>query len=614
MSLDMSFSAFLSKLDPALYSEVVSEPKEPGRPKSRQGTKGKNLARVNVCADFETTTDALDCRVWGWGLADVEKPLYDDVELGGDIHSFIERISSFNSICYFHNLRFDGAFILDYLLNNGYAHLQGNTEFEDGTFKTLISNMGKFYSITVRWKDGHRTEFRDSLKKLPMSVQRVAKSFNLETSKGEIDYKSYRPIGHVMTDEESDYMRRDVSIMAQAMHEVISSGMKKLTVASDSMAEFKALSGDLLYEKRFPVLSPVMDAEIRRAYRGGFTYADDRFKGKQLKQKGLVLDVNSLYPSVMRNRMIPWGVPIFKRGEVVPTEDRPLTIFSVTFVAKLKPNHIPCIQIKGTNMFIGTEYLREINEPTTMMVSNVDWDLYNDHYDIEVIAYGGGWRFKAQEGMFNDYIDKWSEIKANSKGGLREIAKLHLNSLYGKFASNPNVTGKIPVLGADGIVHLKRGPEETRPPVYTAAGVFITAWARDVTIRAAQNNYSTFAYADTDSLHLLQSEIPSSIDVHPTRLGAWKHEYDFLDSYYIRPKAYLERINDVNEHEDDCSDSCTTRHDYVNRIAGVPLPVSGALGIEDLQEGMILHGKLAPKTVRGGVVLDDVPFKLKLAA
>ena len=549
--------------------------------------------------------------MWGWGIANIETPQYENVELGQDMGSFIERISIANSVCYFHNLAFDGSFILDHLMKDGYIYAEGDTP-EAGEFKTLISMMGKFYSVNVKWRNGRRCEFRDSLKKLPMSVKRIAKSFNLEMSKGVIDYKSFRPVGHVLTDEESDYLRRDVSIVAQAMKEVHDNGMKKLTVASDSMAEFKSLSGANRFQTLFPVLNGDIDAEIRRAYRGGFTYADERFKGRQLGKSGLVLDVNSLYPSVMRKRIIPHGIPLFKKGRIEPDDERPLTIFSVTFIAKLKPNHIPCIQIKGNNRFIGTEYLKDIPEPTTMMVSNVDWDLYNDHYDIEVISYGGGWRFKAQSGMFDNYIDKWSEVKANAQGGKREIAKLHLNSLYGKFASNPNVTGKVPIL-EDGVVKLKRGKPESRPPVYTAAGVFITAWARDVTIRAAQANYETFAYADTDSLHLLQDIIPDSIDVHPSRLGAWKHEYNFLDAYYIRPKAYLERVENENKHKDDCGNDCAVRHDYVNRIAGLPLPVSSSLGIEDLKEGMVLHGKLAPKRVAGGIVLDDVPFQLKLS-
>lgn len=455
--------------------------------------------------------------------------------------------------------------------------------------------MGKFYSITVRWNNGHHTEFRDSLKKLPMSVSRIAQAFKLEQGKGEIDYDAYRPVGHVITEQEADYLRRDVVIVAEAMQEVLASGMTKLTVASDSLAEYKRLTGAKHFTRLFPVLNDDMDAEIRRAYRGGFTYADDRFSKRRVGA-GLVLDVNSLYPSVMKNRPLPWGEPEYVDGRVEPTDKRPLTIFSVTFTATIKPDHIPCIQIKGSSMFQGTEYLKEVSEPTTLMVTNVDWALYNDHYDIDVLAYGGGWRFHAAEGMFDRYIDKWSKVKETETGGKREIAKLHLNSLYGKFASNPNVTSKIPVL-ENGAVKLVRGEDETRPPVYTAVGVFITSFARDLTIRAAQANYSTFAYADTDSLHLLTTEVPDAIDVHPTRIGAWKLEYHFAEAFYVRPKAYLERHHDGT---------------YTNRMAGVPESVSRTLTFDDLVDGKILHGKLSPKSVPGGVILKDVPFELKI--
>lgn len=581
---------------------------KPPRVERARGKGGVKATRTDFCADFETTTDPNDCRVWAWGLAEVERPEYENVEYGNDIESFITRISSQNGTCYFHNLRFDGAFILDWLLNNGYVHITGDDFFENGTFKTLISDMGKFYSITVRWQSGHSTEFRDSLKKLPMGIRRIATSFQLEMGKGELDYETYRAPGHILTDEELDYLKRDVSILAQAMKQVIESGMKKLTVASDSLNEYKKLSGISYFNRLFPVLSDDMDREIRRAYRGGFTYRDDRFGGRVLGS-GIVLDVNSLYPSVMKQRLLPYGRPDHVRGFVEPTEIRPLTIFSVTFTAKLKPNHIPCIQIKGSNMFLGTEYLREITEPTTLMVTNVDWELYNDHYDIEVLSYGGGWRFRALEGMFDNYIDKWSEIKANEKGGKREIAKLHLNSLYGKFASNPNVTSKIPVL-ENGVVRLVRGQPETRPPVYTAVGVFITAYAREITIRSAQANYDVFAYADTDSLHLLTDEIPTDLDVHPTKLGAWKFEYAFHNAYYIRPKAYLELMHyTIKDGQRDYS----VDGKYENRIAGLPVDVSASLTFDDLVEGKVLHGKLNPKTVPGGVVLRDVPFELKLS-
>lgn len=463
--------------------------------------------------------------------------------------------------------------------------------------------------MATRWATGNNTEFRDSLKKLPMDVMRIAQAFKLGEVKGDIDYHVHRPIGHVMTDEERDYIRRDVQIVAQAMKEVIETGMTKLTVASDSMAEYKRIMTGSNFERFFPVFNDEMDAEIRTAYRGGFTYAAERFQGK-MQGGGIVLDVNSLYPYVMRTSQLPYGLPEFVEGKVEPTETRPLTIFRVTFTAKLKPEHIPCIQVKGGTYWNPAEYLKVIDEPTTLTVTNVDWALFTEHYDITVLEWLGGWRFKSNRGFFDKYIDKWAEVKANSSGGKREIAKLHLNSLYGKFASNPNVTSKFPVL-RDGAVQYKRGPDETRPPVYTPMGIFITAYARDLTIRAAQANYDTFAYADTDSLHLLRDDVPETIDVHESRMGAWKLEYKFENAFYVRAKAYLE---------------CKSDGEYVNRIAGLPLKVSALLTFEDVKSSLTItadwvrkrtgdstrSGKLTPKAVPGGVVLQDTPFKLHI--
>lgn len=549
--------------------------------------------RAVLVADFETTTDPEDCRVWGYGISNVLEP--ETVFIDNSIQSFIDKISSTNSITYFHNLKFDGSFILYWLLTNDYEHTTEDRA-PSGTFSTLISDKGFYYSITVRWKNGHSTEFRDSFKKLPMSVSRVAKSFGYDEGKGEIDYKKYRPIGYVITAEERDYIRRDVSIIAKAIKQVhVDNGMKRLTVGSDSLAEYKNLAPSR-FDQLFPVLSHAMDADIRSAYRGGFTYADERFRGRR-QGRGLVLDVNSLYPYIMRERMIPYGEPKRALGKPVTTREHPLAIFSVTFTASLKPNHIPCIQIKGSSRFTPTEYVREIDEPVTLMVTTVDWELYNKHYDIDVYSYDGGYLFHAAKGLFNDYIDKWSRVKAHSKHGIREIAKLHLNSLYGKLASNPNITGKVPTLQND-VVKLVRGAEEVRDPVYTAAGVFITSWARELTISAAQQNYDVFAYADTDSLHLLTDKIPDNIRVHKSDLGAWKLEYIFGSALYIRSKAYMEQLADG---------------EMINRIAGIPEHLSANLKFSDLDTGVVVvKDKLIPKPVPGGVVLTETEYELKM--
>lgn len=511
----------------------------------------------------------------------------------------------------FFNLKFDGHFIIDWLLKHGYTHVENAKDkgLARGEFSTLISHTNKFYTMTVQWRNGHSTEFRDAMKKFPnMSVAVVAKAFKMDVQKGDMDYHKPRPVGYWPDADELDYLDRDVRIIAKALRQVLDNGMTKLTVGADALAEYKALTGEKNFRQVFPLLNEELDADIRRAYRGGFTYSDDRFKGKR-QGSGIVLDVNSLYPSVMYNKPLPYGMPEYVPGKVEPTAARPLTIFSVTFTAKIKPNHIPCIQIKGSSIFGATEYLKVIEEPTTLMVTNVDWQLYNDHYDIEVYAYEGGYRFKAAVGLFKTYIDKWSKIKAESEGGQREIAKLHLNSLYGKFASNPNVTGKVPIL-EDGRVRFVTGEPATKEPVYTAAGVFITSFARDLTLRAAQSSYDVFAYADTDSLHLLTETVPDGIDVHPTRMGAWKFEYAFEEAHFVRAKVYLEKQS--YKVAADGSRDYSVAGKFKTAFAGLPQGVASKLTFDDLQEGRVIEGKLQPRSVEGGLILENIPFTLNL--
>lgn len=597
------------------------------RPKNRRERGGKKQKTRIYVGDFETTTVEDDCRVWGWGLValpdDWQTLDVDDVEVGASLDHFIWEISQQNTAVYFHNLRFDGRFILDWLLKHGYEHIKDGS-MQPGTFKTVISDMGQFYNISVRWDEGTTADFRDSYKKLPMPVATIAEAWKMDVRKGDIDYTAHRPVGHRVTSEEADYIRRDVYIVAKALGQQLAIGLQKLTVGSDALFEFKSLIGKKSFDRLFPVLSVELDAEIRRAYRGGFTYADPRFSGRLLGC-GKVFDVNSLYPSVMAYKPIPYGEPEFVRGHVEPTTLRPLVIQSITFTATLKPDHIPCIQIKNTHLFAQTEYLTSIPEPTSLMVTDVDLALMQDHYDLNILEYNGGYRFMAATGIFDAYIDKWMRMKMHSTGGMRELCKLQLNSLYGKFATNPDVTGKSPYLDETGTIRLRTNDPEMRDPIYTAAGVFITSYARDITIRAAQQNYDRFAYADTDSLHLIGDEMPDNLTIDNSELGAWKHELNFEQAYYIRPKAYLEYGIDPRDTDGKLG--------YHNAIAGVPKHMSAELRFDDLIPGRVLtihkgevvretaehrrnvvtmHGKLTPKAVPGGIVLTPTPFELKL--
>ena len=551
--------------------------------------------RFNYVADFETTTDPHDCRVWSWGIVRVSKTAdYDDVIMGHDLDTFIDFVQGLTGSVYFHNLGFDAGFIFDWLFSNGFEYTDEQST-EPGQFTTLIDMMGKHYTIRVHWRNGNSITFKDSLKKLPMSVDKVAKAFSLPMSKLHIDYDEYRAPDHVMDKTEREYLANDVVIIARALALQFDQGATRLTVGSDSLNDFKKLFGTKRFERIFPILPKTMDDDVRSAYRGGWTYADPRFT-KRIVGPGTVYDVNSLYPSVMLNHPMPWGFPVWESGKPETSSEYPLFVASITFTARIKPDHVPCIQLKGHSVFGSTDYVSEIPEPVTLTLTNVDLDLWHEQYEMNIVAYNGAWKFKQVHGLFDQYINKWNTIKSESTDeGLRSIAKLHLNSLYGKFATNPNVTGKYPAVDEDGIVRFIVGKEATRNPVYTPIGVFITAYARATTVRAAQANYPVFAYADTDSIHLLTTDEPLAVTVDPKLIGAWKREHSFDYGLFWRAKAYCEREPSGKYH---------------THVAGLPYAVARNVRLGDFESGTVFDGKLLPKRVKGGIVLVDGSFTL----
>jgi len=592
------------------------------------------IKNAKYVADFETTTDPNDVRVWAGCLVNIATNKTDYI--GTDIDTLFRFLSGKNTVVYYHNLKFDGEFLLSYLLNHGYKYSEIPN---DRTFSTLITDDGIFYSITVIFekvgnKKYKKVTFYDSLKKLPFKVSVISKAFELKDKKLVIDYDAPRPIGHELTQEERDYIENDCKIVAQALNIQFGKGLTKMTNASDALNWYKTTIGKNRFEQWFPVLPVELDLDIRRAYKGGFTYLTARFRNKHVLG-GITLDVNSLYPWAMYNCLLPYGYPMFFEGK--PKHDERFPLFIVHFKAcfKIKKNHIPCVQVKNNRRFVETEYLTESrvkigrhwnDEPVEMYMTSVDYQLFLDHYDVWDEEYINGWKFKGAHGMFKDYIDYWSHIKETSTGALRQLAKLMLNSLYGKFATNPKTRKKIPKLDEDGVVRYEYGDPELRDPVYTAMGCFITAYAREKTIRSAQSVYHRFIYADTDSLHLVGDQIPEGLEVHPTKLGAWKHEGTFCDSYYIRAKTYMETM--IETKKDTLKNYCKLLENcFVSDIyrepdgihyketkvtcAGMPDNVKESVTYENFKSGSTFDGKLMPRRYKGGIVLTETTFTIK---
>lgn len=569
---------------------------------------------MKYTADFETTTDLNDCRVWAFGICEIGNP--DNFIYGNSIVDFIYwcKTQKSNPILYFHNLKFDGEFIISWLLNNNYSYIKDKKEAVSGTFTCLISEMGQFYSLEIYFKvpknSNHvrKVTIYDSLKILNFSVEHIAKCFNLPIKKLEINYQEKREIGHILTNKEIDYLRNDVEIMARALKIMFDQNMDKMTIGSDALKFYKEMTPS--FDKLFPILEYEIDKDIRSSYKGGFTYLNPLYKEKEVNE-GIVLDVNSLYPSVMLNEL-PYGEPIYFKGKYEYDMLYPLYVQRLSCVFEIKKNKIPTIQIKKSTMFAPNEFLESSNgDIVTLTLTNIDLKLFFEQYDVYDIEYESGWKFKKMKGLFDNYISHWTDVKINSKkegnGAMYQIAKLMLNSLYGKMGLNPNVQSKYPVLD-DGVVKYKLNEKEIRDPIYIPVASFITAYARDKTIRTSQKikDYTRenlgkdlYYYSDTDSIHtgFTDEEILKNIiEIDDYKLGAWKLESKFKKAKFIRQKCYVEIGYDNTSNV---------------TVAGLPKRLGNLVNFNEFKKGMEIGGKLVPKHVVGGIVLVDTTFSIK---
>lgn len=591
-------------------------------------------------ADLESTTTKENCYVWGWGLCEIDDP--ENLYIGTDIYDFMERCENAaqNMKVYIHNLKWDSQFLISWLFENDFTHVTKAEDRATRTFKTMISDKGLYYSIEVifykKGKNINKVTFFDTAKLFPnMKLDDIAKAFHMPIRKGKIDYDAHNnlPYGSPMTPEEKDYLIGDLLILANGMREMFKNGMDKITIGSCAMAEYKKLVGERKFRRWFPAL-PCHDF-VKQSYKGGWTYLNPKFAGKILG-RGITLDVNGLFSAVMKNEKLPWGTPLFYEGEYEPDDIYPLYVQMLKCQFEIKPGKLPTIQIKYSDYFMGNEYLTSSHgDEVVLCLTSVDLELFRENYNIYNAEYISGWKFRAQRGMFDEYIDKWSENKIKAKEeknyGLYLISKLMLNSLYGKFGTNTTRKSKTPYMGDDGIVKYKDMDPVTHEGVYVALASFVTSFARAVTIRAAQkvmDNYNQgksdleFAYSDTDSVHILTEyfELPEGVDIDPYRLGAWKLEAVWNRAKFLRQKCYIEQhIIEEKEYLEGIAGDQSYLYSkeggnyyYLKiTVAGMPAECYDQVNFVNFKIGAEYEGKKQPKVVKGGVILESIDFTIK---
>lgn len=651
--------------------------------------------------DFETTVYKGQVNTEVWASAVVEL-FSDKVTILHSIAETFDYLVSLNCnvVIYYHNLKFDGAFWLSYLLvdkkftqaydkiGDKETDVKWKQQFKmfNNTFKYSISDRGMWYSIVVKVKN-HFIEIRDSLKLLPFSVKRIGESFGTKHKKLDMEYTGFRYAGCEITKEEQEYIENDVLVVKEALEIMFKQGHNKLTIGSCCLEEYKkicrsSLEIQLDYAEMFPNLYDFkIDKQehkynnagdwLRKSYRGGWCYL---VKGKEnkIKTNGTTADVNSLYPSMMSSKSgnkYPIGLPKFWSGNFIPNEalkDNMYYFVRIKTRFYIKDNYLPFIQVKGDLKYKGTESLETSDvynhenddyfpyyidkngniqqAKVELTLTMTDYQLIKEHYELVDFEIIDGCYFYSMVGIFDEYINKYAKIKKESKGALRELAKLFLNNLYGKMASSTDSSFKIAYVKDDKSIGFMQVVENEKKPGYIAIGSVITSYSRNFTIRAAQKNYygaekRGFIYADTDSIHcdLLPQEI-KGIEVDDKEFCCWKLESCWDKAIFTRQKTYIEHVT----HENLVPLEESKQYNNI-KCAGMPkkckdlfeLSMKGTADVNenwsddekeflfdkdnkpivrdysDFKVGLKVPDKLRPIRIRGGVLLVNTTYEMR---
>ena len=357
-------------------------------------------------ADFETTgqneyATTGRTRVWLYSIANSDGGIEED---GDTIDKFMEWCSKHHgSLIYFHNLRFDGTFIMSWLLEQGFPYEENLLSHSKRGFNALIGEMGEYYQIKINFAPNRQVVIYDSLKIIPLAVRDIAKAFDLPIEKGIIDYNDYK-----ITEETLSYVHKDVQIVAMALKYFRDKGYTRMTIGSNSYHSFKDSC------PIFPLLFPKLDKdyieEWRNAYRGGRSQVNPKFAGRVLKNVKRY-DLNSMYPSIMAHKLLPYGKPIKcdKPGKYK------FELYQVAIHFKLKEGHLPTL-LKNGSIFnkSGDTYYTDSEGVIDIYISSIDLELLYRHYDVGIFRIN----------KFGD-LNVWLEFLSH---GSRPCMKIKVNS------------------------------------------------------------------------------------------------------------------------------------------------------------------------------------------
>lgn len=372
--------------------------------------------------------------------------------------------------------------------------------------------------------------FRDSSALFPFGLEKLTVAFGVQHKKQKIDYDKITKV----TPQLLEYLEYDCRGLWESVEKfynwpVVKKAGGAYTLASQAMRVLRT-------HLKNPInsLSKNLDSKIRRSYYGGRVEIFRPFyKGKKPLH---CYDVNSLYPTVMAANAFPNG---FSHVEFDYKPDAVGFYFCDVDV----PDDCYCPPLGMTNA--DGKYIFPTG--TWRELYSIPEINYARSCGVKIKTYTG-YLFHSSGYLFKDFVEELFTIKANAeKGGVDEtIAKLLLNSCYGRFGINADKEVVVLDDGSEGLrplrevsiegrhYHFMTKPVELETFSNVAVAAYVTAYSRIF----MHKNYlkpcgKDLYYTDTDSIFTTK-KLPTG-----NGLGDLKLEYSCKSACFLLPKSYV---------------------------------------------------------------------------
>jgi len=339
-----------------------------------------------------------------------------------------------NTVIYLfaHNFEFDFRILngFEYLFENGYEIRKWVIDCK--LFTLVASKYRKKIDRRTKEvkKEVDRTlRFVSTTNYFHVSLEELGKSIGIE--------KMERKHENCICGDCVKYCMRDVFIIRYAILKYLkfiknnNLGNFKSTIASQSLTAFahRFMTRDIFIHE----LDYVNELE-RKSYRGGRTEAF--YIGKVNNSKIFCLDINSMYPFVMRNFQYPYKFKYFYEVSSRNALKRLLEKYCVIAHVKIRTNE-NVFGIKRERLIF------PIGSFNAYLCSNeleyaIAKGMIEQIYELAVYE---------KDYIFRDYVDffyeRRQEYKRDNNRAFNFMCKLFLNSLYGKFGENKKENKKL---------------------------------------------------------------------------------------------------------------------------------------------------------------------------